>query len=113
MDGLFVAAISAGISIAVALVGAYVAQRKGLPQINAEIEDRMQQLVSTLRSELDAKVGQLEDCAKELKVTKSRVKELERLQADDKQLIDRLFRRLDRAGIDDRIDDDPPIRRTR
>lgn len=70
---LAVAVISSGSAIVVGLVGAWVAKRKGLPGINAEIEQRMQQLVDTLRSELTertndlaAKVSELQACRTEL-----------------------------------------------
>jgi hypothetical protein len=50
---LAIALISSGSAIVVGLVGAWLAKRKGLPGINAEVEQRMQQLVNTLRTEID------------------------------------------------------------
>ena len=44
--------ISAGTSIAVAMVGLFVARSKGLPSINAEIETRKDALIDTLQDEL-------------------------------------------------------------
>jgi hypothetical protein len=54
LDTLIVASISAGVSIVVALVGAWVAKKKGLPAINAEIESRNKALIDTLREQVDA-----------------------------------------------------------
>lgn len=60
MDAAAAAVISALTSIGVALVGVWVARKKGLPLINAEIESRNGELIDLLKDQVDALEGKLE-----------------------------------------------------
>lgn len=61
VQAAIVATISAATSIAVALVGAWVAKRKGLPAINQEIESRNGALIRALRGQVEGVQAELAD----------------------------------------------------
>lgn len=92
MDPLVTVIVSAAASITVALVGAFVARHKGLPGINAEIEQRMQQLVDTLQDQLDAMKVDFENCRAKLQESmvseRQMERRLERLQLRIEELED-------------------------
>lgn len=65
MEPAIVAVISALTSIMVALVGAWVARRKGLPAINAEIEQRNADLIKLLQGSVSELERKLDDSQEE------------------------------------------------
>lgn len=107
MEPVVVAVISALSSVAVALVGLWVARKKGLPGINAEIEQRMQQLVDTLRADVEAKNGELtgkvrelESCRSELAGMRSELRETKRDLRDTQFELLSLYRSTGRRPPD-------------
>ena len=69
------------------LITVYVARKKGLPDLNREIESRMGVLVKTLQDQLDAAQEQYKELASDFNDCKSN---LEEALTDNK----RLYRRL-------------------
>jgi septal ring factor EnvC (AmiA/AmiB activator) len=61
VEPVIITAISALTSVLVAVVGAWVARRKGLPGINAEIETRNAELIRLLEGQLAALRAELQD----------------------------------------------------
>jgi hypothetical protein len=62
VDGLLVTVVSAATSVVVALVGVWVARKKGLPGINAEIESRNGALIKVLEGTVNALQGEFDKC---------------------------------------------------
>lgn len=74
MEPAVVGLISALTSILVALVGAYVARRKGLPTINAEIEVRNAELIVTLKDQVAALRLDLDDARRDTAEAQDKLK---------------------------------------
>lgn len=93
MEPLAVAVLAAIPSVAVSLVGLWVARRKGLPAINAEIEARQLVLVDTLQDQLEAMRTDMGTCKGELSATKTELTSTKRdLRATQLELLE-LYRR--------------------
>jgi flagellar motility protein MotE (MotC chaperone) len=69
------ALVSALTSVLVALVGAYVARKKGLPAINAEIEVRNAELITTLKDQVAALRSDLDDGNRDFAQCKEKLEE--------------------------------------
>ncbi len=73
MEPIIVAVVSALTSIVVALAGAWVARRKGLPAINAEIETRNGELIRLLEGQVSALRSDLTDSTNDFASCKAKL----------------------------------------